>query len=317
MRSRRAGGVCLLFGLALACSGADPATSEAASAGSISSDSAAWSDHAPVIDGVSIRPPVPVPGDRVRAVARVRDIDGDRVEVRYEWFVGGAPVAATGPEWLVEGARKGSVIAVVATASDGGRESEPARAEVRIGNRRPRLTGVQTQPWDRVARGTPVVLTPKAVDEDGDSVSFRTRWQVNGLPVEAEGESLSTLGLRPGDVVQARVVASDGASESDPVDSARVQVINAQPEIVSAPGGLGEDGTFRYAVEARDPDSESPLIFSLGSAPAGMSIHPTSGEIVWSPRATQAGSHEVKVRVADAEGAATIQHFELSVGVSR
>ena len=313
MRIGRVGGACLLLALPLACSGGDATTSAPASAGSGPS---ARSANAPVIDGLVLRPAAPMPGDRVRAVARVRDVDGDRVEVRYEWFVAGERVEASGPEWLVEGAWKGAVIEVVATASDGRRESEPARAEVRIGNRRPRLISVHTQPWNDVPRGTPVVLTPEAVDDDGDRVRYRYGWEVNGEPVDAEGVSLPTTGLRLGDVVQARVVASDGSAESDPIDSARVRVINAQPEILSTPGELAKDGVFRYAVEVRDPDSEAPLRFSLRSAPQGMSIDPASGEIVWSPSATQAGSHEVQVRVADADGAATIQHFELSVGVS-
>jgi hypothetical protein len=120
--------------------------------------------------------------------------------------------------------------------------------------------------------------------------------------------------LALGDVVHARVVASDGESESDPIDTARVRVVGANPKIVSAPSGLSTDGTFRYTVEVEQPHGDGNLRLRLRTAPEGMWLNPASGEIAWRPEPGQTGVHPVEVEVKDSRGAVTVQAFSVSVG---
>jgi hypothetical protein len=297
---------------ALACGGdADQPTG-----GVETSAAAAAENRAPVIESVRLAPTEPQVGEVVRATVRASDPDGDRPELSYVWRVDGVLLDEEGPALTLTGVERSAPIEVTVTARDAYSASDPARAQARVRNQRPRLLEVRAEPWDVVPRGTPVVVSARGSDPDGDSLEYRIRWQVNGETLDVDEFSLPTADLQVGDAIQARVVASDGEGESDPIDSARVRVANAHPRILSAPSGLSEDGSFHYRVEATDPDSGAALRFLLRAAPRGMRIDPGSGEIVWQPGAAQTGHHDVEVEVKDSEGAVTIQHFELEVAAA-
>ena len=106
-----------------------------------------------------------------------------------------------------------------------------------------------------------------------------------------------------------RGVESSGANREMVTES----LINAAPSIDSKPGGLSDDGQFRYQVTADDPDGDS-VRFSLENAPAGMSIDSATGRMAWSPQPAQLGTHSVTVIVEDLEGGRESQVVELSVG---
>jgi hypothetical protein len=267
----------------------------------------------PEIQGIRLEPRDPVPGGSVRAQVSVRDPDGDRVELGFVWSINGSRVPGNGSQIVLPHVRKGDEIEVLVTARDGQAESEPAGSTTTVANRRPTLKNVRLQPFDEVARGTSIVAAPEASDPDGDSLIYTYEWRVNDRPVSENGPSLSTAALRQGDGIQVHVTASDGESESDRVESAKVRVANAHPEILSQPSSVLSDGVFRYAVEARDPDGDRRLRYSLRTGPDGMKINPVLGEVTWAPRPDQAGNHDVEVVVEDSGGARTIQAFDLVV----
>jgi hypothetical protein len=160
-----------------------------------------------------------------------------------------------------------------------------------------------------------VVATVAARDPDGDPLEFRYEWSVNDRPLPEEGDTLRTDRLRRGDAIRVRVVASDGTDESVPIPSGVVHVGNAHPEILSGPSGVSSDGSFRYAVQARDPDGDRNLRFELRKGPEGMKVNRIDGEVTWQATAKQAGAHAVEIVVEDSEGAQTVQAFELVVRV--
>jgi hypothetical protein len=273
----------------------------------------AASNRQPVIQSLRLEPAQPVAGDVVRAFATARDPDGDTVEVRYDWEVGGMPSAETGPELEIPRVQKGTEIAVSATADDGLARSEPVRQQVRVRNRRPTLTQARVEPWKTVARGDVLNVTADGGDPDGDELRYHYRWRVNGEPIEAEGPSLSTAALTPGDLVYARVVAADAESESDPIDTARVRVVGANPTIVSAPSGFSPDGVFRYTIEVEQAHGGGSLRFGLRTGPDGMWVNPDSGEVTWRPTRAQRGDHDVELSVENSQGAVTVQAFSVTV----
>jgi hypothetical protein len=110
------------------------------------------------------------------------------------------------------------------------------------------------------------------------------------------------------------VFASDGASESDPIDTARVRVVGANPKIVSAPSGFSTDGIFRYTVEVERLHGKGELRFRLRTAPEGMWVNPVSGEITWRSEPGQTGVYPVEVEVKDPGGAVIVQAFSVTVG---
>jgi len=314
-RNRRVGwlGVTCL-GLGIACGG-EEAISPETGAAAIPAEAAA--NQPPRIERLRLEPAEPMPGDTLRAVATVRDPDGDRVTQSFRWQVSGRELPESGPAIELREVVKGEDIEVEVTASDGHATSEPRTASTTVANRRPVLENVALQPQGSVLPGQPAVATPIAKDPDGDSLEYRFRWSVNDTILDGEDEAtLDTEGLRSGDQIRVQVVASDGDAESDAAWSGVLLVGNAAPEIVSTPSGVAAGEVFRYTVEARDPEGDRSLRFQLRKGPAGMTLNPILGELVWQPRADQAGAHPVEIAVEDSRGATAVQVFELTVGPS-
>jgi hypothetical protein len=316
-RSRTGGrlvAAALLTGVGLACGGD---SEEAPSAG-------AWQapggqaegvyNQAPEIESVRLLPAEPASGERVRAVVRASDRDGDRVELSFEWRVGGWELDEQGGEIDVPEARPGQTIEVSVRASDGKDTSDESVASVRVRNARPVVTGVTTEPRASVPRGEPVQARAAARDPDGNEVELRFEWLVNGKPV-ADGEVFDTAELSAGDEIRVRAVPRDARDEGDAVESGVVTVVGAGPRIASQPGGFSEDGTFRYQVEAEDPEGGGTLRYSLRKGPTGMLMNPVTGELTWRPSTAQAGSHAVALVVEDVRGVRAVQEFELEVRV--
>ncbi len=304
-------------GLLLAgCGGdADP-TPSGRSMGAPADPAARNGDNTPPrIESVRLEPRAPQPGTPVRAHVQAVDPDGDAVRYRYHWEVNGRRVASRGASLMARDVEKGDVIEVIAIANDGHVDSAERRASVRVGNRAPRMVGVQLAPSPTVKLGAEVVAAAEARDPDGDEVEFQYAWWVNDRKLDTRGERLATRGLRRGDRIRVRAIASDGEDESLPADSSEVEIGNAAPEIVSSPmdSSLSDDGVYRYAVEARDSDGDRNLRFALNEAPEGMEIDPMMGEITWRPSAAQAGEHWIEVSVRDSQGGETTQRFPVTV----
>lgn len=291
----------------------EPATTSEWTAAAASEDRASEANRPPVIEVLRIEPREPVSGDRIRAVVRANEPDGEPVTVGYVWSIDDRPLAEGGAEIVLGEVGRGARVAVVATASDGSNDSQAARAEVSVRNRRPVLTGLTLDPAGDVPLGRPVVAKPEARDPDGDALEFRYRWSVDGRTASEDGPSLETAELRKGDTIQVQVWVSDGLDDGDPIYSQAVQIANSRPEIVSTPRRLDDDGVFRYAIEARDPDGDRNLRYYLSQGPEGMTVDPLRGEVSWRPTAAHAGVHAVELAVKDSEGATAIQTFELTI----
>jgi len=302
------------LGFLVACSGEEISTPEA-SFGAAPVRSEGASNRAPVIERLRFEPAEPMPGDTLRAIATVRDPDGDRVTQSFRWEVDGRELPESGAAIELRDISKGTQIEVWVGASDGRASSEPMSASTHVANRRPVLENVALQPIGAVLPGQPAVAQPIAKDPDGDPLEFRFRWSVNDEVLEgAEEASLPTGGLDTDDRIRVQVVASDGEAESDAVWSAVLLVGNAAPEIVSAPSGVAPGAAFQYTVKARDPEGDRSLRFELRKGPEGMTINPVLGELHWQPRTEQAGVHPVEIAVLDSGGATAVQVFELTVG---
>jgi hypothetical protein len=273
-------------------------------------------NRAPVILEVHLSPSEPAAGERVSAHVRASEPDGEAIQLRFAWSVGGRPLPESGAEIRLGEVARGERVEVEVTASDGRDESEPVWVFGTVRNRRPVVTGIGLRPLSEVPRGEPVVATVAARDPDGDQLEFRYEWSVNDHPLPEEGNTLRTDRLRRGDAIRVRVVASDGTDESAPIPSGVVHVANAHPEILSSPSGVSSDGSFRYAVQARDPDGDRRLRYELRKGPEGMKMNRIDGEVTWQATAKQAGAHEVEIVVEDSEGARTVQAFELIVRVA-
>jgi len=269
---------------------------------------------APVVGSVVLNPSSPLPGTPVDANVEARDPDGDPYRLNFEWSVNGEVVASgRKPRLMANGVRRDDRIEVTVVASDGRLESEPVTRSVRVGNRAPLLQGVLLEPLETVRPGDELLASPEAKDPDEDPLRFEYAWLVNGSKSGSNDRAFSTRGLKRGDKVKVRVIASDGTDKSRAAESREVTIGNSAPLIAELPKLESSDGLFRYAFEATDPDGDRNLRFRLGKAPEGMRIDPILGTVSWRPKPSQAGVHQVEVVVQDSQGDASALNFEVTV----
>ena len=312
--------VCGLIGAA-GCGGDDVARHEpgpaiAPASETASAPRAGAANSAPQISSVRFDPAEPGAGVSVRAVVEVADPDGDGVRLGYAWSVDGENVATHGAMLEIPAkTRRGSPVEVRVTASDGHLESEPFSVSTVVGNREPRISGMVIQPAGHITASGPITAVATGSDPDGDALTFEYTWSVNDETADERGPVFPGEHLKRGDVLRVSVVASDEQSESEPLASPPIEVMNAAPVIRSQPVLASTDAAFRYHVVAEDADGDR-LRYGLSSGPDGMTVLAMSGDVDWTPRAEQSGTHPVEIWVEDAQGARVTQRFELSIGVS-
>lgn len=267
----------------------------------------------PRIDSLRLEPVRPKPDEPVRAVASVRGADGVAVDIDFEWKLKGKTLRAHGDSVRFPASRKGDRIEVIATATDPWGRISRATAVGRVDNRSPVIMSVNFPVEDEISPGQNLEASVEARDPDGDGLRFSYDWRINGRRSSVRDSSLPTQGLKRGDEIQLSVRADDGDDHSDLFVSRIVRIGNSPPEIVSEPGNDSNQDSFFYQVQARDPDHDRGLIYSLVRAPDGMSINRLGGELTWRPQSNQGGVHVVTVRVEDRHGGASTQTFELTI----
>jgi hypothetical protein len=273
-------------------------------------------NRAPVVEHVSFSPSAPLPGEPLRASVEARDPDGDPVRLEFSWELRGRPLTGNGPVVTLPSLEKGDSIQVTVVASDGETQSDPISARLRVGNRSPRMLELSIQNRKSSDGEEEWVVEPVAEDPDRDRLRFEYAWIVNGAELGRGRETLAKKDLKRGDEIRVRVTASDGESESTPLESAIMRVGNSPPEILSTPPPMDPSGVFRYRVQASDRDGDRGLLYQLGEAPEGMAIDSGSGELSWTPARDQTGRHKVEIVVDDRRGGHTTQIFHVSVAVS-
>lgn len=95
---------------------------------------------------------------------------------------------------------------------------------------------------------------------------------------------------------------SDGKGGTDTATvELTIESINDPPVIISKPVTITRTwASYRYDVNAKDPDLDDTLVYSLTKKPEGMTIDPNTGLIEWRPNNNQHGDYDVAVKVIDA-----------------
>jgi hypothetical protein len=95
-----------------------------------------------------------------------------------------------------------------------------------------------------------------------------------------------------------------------------VNAVNDAPKITSRPIDTTRVwARYTYEVEAKDPDPQEKLVYSLVARPDRMTIDPATGLIEWRPTSAEAGTYDVQIKVADSNSvpATDTQSFTLTV----
>ena len=205
-----------------------------------------------------------------------------------------------------------------AADSEAERDARPTRrpATVRTvvdeeANRPPALRSLVVVPLE--ADPTLWEARIEAYDPDGDDVTLEIVWVVNGEPTAQGERTFDPTAHRRGDEIHVEVTPHDGKVAGSTSESGHIELANAAPTITSQPPASMHDGVYRYVVEAKDPENDSPIRYELAKSPDGMRIDPFNGELTWRPSASQAGEHTVEIVVSDDRGGKSTQEFVLPI----
>lgn len=298
----------LLIGLS-ACRGSEPqdsAVSPQVNGAAPVADAPASGDDVigqGTMPSVSLHPDPPTAAAEVRA--RLRNLPGD-----YEltWERNGRVIDGMHAEVLPKGqVARGDLLTVRVRFEDG-----EVQAGARVANSPPEILAINfVEP--RIHRGVDIVLEPVAFDADGDPVSFRYRWWLNGEEVPGRNnERLPGDLFQKGDRIAVQVIPLDALGDGVPFTGREFTIPPGPPQFVTQPPQSFQSRSYRYEARAEDPDGE-PVHYSLAEAPEGMTIDADSGLVRWNLEDAPAGEHRIRIRAVDTEGLEAFQEFTLTL----
>lgn len=183
---------------------------------------------------VALAPEVPRRAEALRAkiVEDAPDADGDKPTYAYTWLRDGKPQKGLNKAELPAlSLKRGERWSVVVTGSDGEAEGPAASAEATVGDSAPTAPEVSLAPGKPKA-GDPVkVLVGKpATDVDGDTLKYRYRYFLDGVPLSLATslDTLPPLLARKKQVLSVEVQADDGELLG-PAAKAQATVVNTAP----------------------------------------------------------------------------------------
>lgn len=239
-------------------------------------------------------------------------VSGAGGKVTFRWEKNGVVISGQTDSRLPAGfAVRGDLVTVVANSSEG-----DASAQVEIVNSLPRVEQVRLKEL-RVFRGVDLAVEAQGVDLDGDALSYRYHWSVNGEELTWErGPVLPGDKFRRGEKVVLRVTPNDGHDDGPVFQGVEMTIPNAPPTFVSEPPKQFQGQSYQYQVRADDPDGDQ-MTYSLETAPKGMEIDPNSGLLSWTFAKSDSGEHRIRIVAKDPEGLGAYQEYSLGLTVSQ
>jgi hypothetical protein len=156
------------------------------------------------------------------------DLDGDKVGTSVQWEVNGR-VVTTGPSLTGASFKKGDSIVAIVTPNDGLADGTPVRSPAAtVANTPPVVTSVTLSP-NPVTTEKTLTASVVTADDDGDTVSPRFAWTVDGTAVSPTTATLDgTLWFDRDDRVVVSVTPFDG-TDSGTASTASITVANTAP----------------------------------------------------------------------------------------
>jgi hypothetical protein len=228
----------------------------------VTSDVATAVNTPPVVTVVSLSPSAVYTADTLSASILGNDADGDDISYTYAWYVDGTWVSGAA---TLDGASfdKGDTVYLEVTPHDGTEAGAAVLSDVvTVGNTAPVVSAVSLSPG-AVYTDSTLTASVTAGDADGDSLSYRYAWTVNGAAIAATGSTLSgATWFERDDEVSVTVTPNDGASDGTSGTSSSVTVLNTPPGAPSvsiAPSAPGDEDDLVCSVStaATDADGDS------------------------------------------------------------
>ncbi|MCM2333447.1 MAG: hypothetical protein NDI82_05810, partial [Anaeromyxobacteraceae bacterium] len=159
------------------------------------------------------------------------DADGDTIRYRYAWTRNGQRFEAPPDQAQIPRGtpRKGERWAVEVVALDGEAESAPVRAEATIADTAPSGAGLGLCDGPVASGAVPEVrVLTQATDPDGDQVSYRYEWSLNGKTLAGGTSARFPQPLKKHDVAGVLVTPWDGEL-AGPTSAAECRARNTPP----------------------------------------------------------------------------------------
>ena len=271
----------------------------------------------PHIASVKILPENPKKESLFNLLIDSYDADYDRVVYQYHWLRNDEEMSGENKDTLKRvDLRKGDLIRVKVTPSDGKIEGEPfLSSPVKILNSPPLIEEIRIEPAIAYADND-LRAAVKSNDVDGDDVSYDYQWEKNGTVLTDEKlEVLQKGRFKKGDILAVTVTPDDGETKGNPKKSEPVTIRNSPPIIISSPSTKTTGNIYTYQVNANDSDSDS-VTFTLKSAPKGMEINKDTGLIRWEIRNEDKGTHTIEIEASDSNGSKCYQRYNLTIEFS-
>jgi hypothetical protein len=268
----------------------------------------------PHIASVKILPENPKKESLFNLVIDSYDADYDRVVYQYHWLRNDEEMSGENKDTLKRvDLRKGDLIRVKVTPSDGKIEGEPfLSSPVKILNSPPLIEEIRIEPAIAYADNS-LKAVVKSNDADEDNISYDYQWEKNGMILAGERtETLERGRFKRGDILAVTVIPDDGEKKGNPKKSEPITIANNPPVIISIPDTKTTGNIYTYQVNANDSDSDS-VIFTLKSAPKGMEINKDTGLVRWEIRNEEKGTHTIEIEASDSEGGKSYQRYDLTV----
>lgn len=208
---------------------------------------------------VTITPELPTGQDSLVAAASGEDVDGDTLTYTYVWEQDGQATTYTTDTVPAAATSKGEIWKVTVTSDDGEASSPDATASVVIQNSAPEVTAGGWATTDDVYEASTVWVTGAlGEDTDGDAVTIKIKWFVNGTAVAGipdDQDWLDGASFDKGDEVHAVLVPNDGEDDGEGL-ALSTRVVLDTPAVVTSVevDGGHEDEALLCVVEGSDPD---------------------------------------------------------------
>ena len=187
------------------------------------------------------------------------DDDGDPEGFEFRWTKNGADVGS-GAVLASASFVKGDRLSCIATPTDGEALGTPVTSPtITVANSPPSISGATLAPSSPKVADTITVAVGGTSDADGDPVTYRYAWTVDGATIGHTGASLTSAWFRRGQAVAVTVTPFDGTDEGAPVTSAAVTVANTAPVVTGltlAPRPAYTTTSLTATPTATDADSD-------------------------------------------------------------
>jgi hypothetical protein len=179
---------------------------------------------------------------------------------------------------------------------------------IQIKNSPPVISKVKILP-EVFKPGDTLSVEASGSDIDGDEVTISYEWTKNGEP--AGNSKRIEVPLKREDKVDVRITPFDGEVYGHPVILHR-EIVNLPPMIIEDKKYNFDGKIYTYHVKATDPDGDT-LTYSLKTAPSGMTIDTSTGQLKWNVPPEFKGKTPITISVTDGHGGESLQSFTLEI----